>query len=95
MSNLAAMLRLPANPEIDTMADPCRTDFDPVDLVDDGAHFARIYRPVVYVQYCLVDHGVAGGDVYQLTLEFDAFRPFCCLLRCCVWHLTWLQPVSF
>ncbi|SOQ87843.1 hypothetical protein NCTC86R_30064 [Escherichia coli] len=47
------------------MADPCRTDFDPVDLVDDGAATARIHtRPVVYLQYCLVDHGVAGGDVY-------------------------------
>uniref|UniRef100_A0A914Z519 Uncharacterized protein n=1 Tax=Panagrolaimus superbus TaxID=310955 RepID=A0A914Z519_9BILA len=44
---------------------PCRTDFDPVDLVDDGAATARIHtRPVVYLQYCLVDHGVAGGDVY-------------------------------
>ncbi len=31
----------------------------------------------------------------QRTLEFLRFRPFCCLLRCCVWHLTWLNPYHF
>ncbi len=57
------------------MADPCRTDFDPVDLVDDGAATARIHtRPVVYLQYCLVDHVVLLVAMFtQRTLEFAAF----------------------
>ncbi len=31
----------------------------------------------------------------QRTLELLRFRPFCCLPRCCVWHLTCFNPYHF
>ncbi|MNV88913.1 hypothetical protein D3C71_1831580 [compost metagenome] len=47
------------------MAGAGRPDTDPDDPVDDGAAVAGIYpRSAVHLQYCFVDHGVAGSDVY-------------------------------
>ena len=72
MSNLAAMLRLPANlksTQWQILAGPILIllilSMMAASVVDLPLPVARIHtRPVVYLQYCLVDHGVAGGDVY-------------------------------
>ena len=57
------------------MADPCRTDFDPVDLVDDGAATARIHtRPVVLPSILPCRSWVLLVAMFtQRTLEFAAF----------------------
>ncbi|MGU0160463.1 FHIPEP family type III secretion protein [Escherichia coli] len=58
------MLRLPANLQIDTMANPCRTDLILLILSMMVLPLPAFISTCCYLQYCLVDHGVAGGDVY-------------------------------
>ncbi|MGC6744757.1 hypothetical protein ACP0HM_08550 [Escherichia coli] len=65
MSNLAAMLRLPANlksTQWQILAGPILILLILSMMVLPLPAF--ILDLLFYLQYCLVDHGVAGGDVY-------------------------------
>ncbi len=96
MSNLAAMLRLPANLKstqwqilagpililliLSMMVLPLPAFIPPLPAFILDLLFTFNTRPAVYLQYCLV----------PTMLLFTT-----CSSGCCVWHLTWLQPVSF
>lgn len=96
MSNLAAMLRLPANlksTQWQILAGPIL-----ILLI-----LSMMVLPLpAFILDLLFTFNIALSIMVllvamftQRTLSLLRFRPFCCLPRCCVWHLTWLQPVSF
>lgn len=64
MSNLAAMLRLPANlksTQWQILAGPILILLILSMMV---LPLPAFILDLLFIQYCLVDHGVAGGDVY-------------------------------
>lgn len=97
MSNLAAMLRLPANlksTQWQILAGPIL-----ILLI-----LSMMVLPLpAFILDLLFTFNIALSIMVLLVAMFTQrtlesllrFRPFCCLPRCCVWHLTWLQPVSF